>query len=58
MKVLGKEWSEWTTGEKVYLSFWLLFAYIMIGMIVQDRQVLHSFLEIVLWPFMQMGFAI
>ena len=44
-------WINTTTGSKVYLAFWITFTYILLGMIVQDRQILHSFLEIVLWPF-------
>ena len=51
MKVLGKEWKDWTKYERRYVYFWLIFAYLMIGMIYQDRQVLHTFLEIILWPF-------
>ena len=43
-------WINVTTGNKVYLAFWIIFTYILLGMIVQDRQILHSFLEIVLWP--------
>ena len=57
MKVLGKLWSDWTTGEKVYLSFWIIFFYVLLGMILRDRQALEHFLEIVLWPFRLMGFA-
>ena len=34
MKVLGKLWSDWTTGEKVYLSFWIIFFYVLLGMIL------------------------
>ena len=29
MKILGKLWSEWTTGEKVYLAFWIIFGYLL-----------------------------
>ena len=43
-------WINVTTGSKVYLAFWIIFTYILLGMIIQDRQILHSFLEIVLWP--------
>ena len=38
--------------EKLYLSFWIIFFYVLIGMIVQDRQALDTFLEIILWPFL------
>ena len=56
MKVLGKLWSKWTTGEKVYLSFWIIFFYVLLGMIVQDRMALETFLKVILWPFIEMGF--
>lgn len=55
MKILGKLWSEWTTGEKVYLAFWIIFFYILLGMIIQDRMALESFLKVILWPFIEMG---
>lgn len=37
--------------EKLYLSFWIIFFYVLIGMIVQDRQALDTFLKVILWPF-------
>ena len=45
-------WSKWTKEEKLYLAFWIIFFYVLTGMIVQDRQALHTFLEIILWPFL------
>ena len=52
MKVLGRSWSKWTKQEKLHLAFWIIFFYVLIGMIVQDRQALDTFLEIILWPFL------
>ena len=43
-------WINVTTGNKVYLAFWIIFTYILLGIIAQDTQILRSFLEIVLWP--------
>tara|TARA_R100001530_G_C4307499_1_gene152104 strand:+ start:483 stop:1040 length:558 start_codon:yes stop_codon:yes gene_type:complete len=44
-------WINVTTGNKIYLAFWIIFFYILTGMIVQDSQMLKSFLEMILWPF-------
>ena len=52
---LSNWWSTVTTGEKVYLSFWLIFFYILAGMIIQDREMLRSFIEVILWPFSYLG---
>ena len=52
---LSNWWSTVTTGEKVYLSFWLIFFYILAGMIIQDKEMLRSFIEVILWPFSYLG---
>ena len=44
-------WHNVTHSDKVYFVFWIIFFYILAGMIIQDRQILRSFLEIILWPF-------
>ena len=48
-------WINVTTGNKIYLSFWLIFFYILAGMIIQDREMLRSFIEVILWPFSYLG---
>jgi hypothetical protein len=50
MKVLGKLWSKWTVGEKVYLSFWIVTFYLLIGLVQQDIDIIRVFCEIFLWP--------
>ena len=48
---LSNWWSKWTTGEKVYVSFWIITFYILIGLVQQDINIIRVFCEIFLWPF-------
>ena len=43
-------WINVTTGEKVYLSFWLIFLYLLVGLVTQDMKIVRIVCEIMLWP--------
>ena len=49
---LADWWSKWTVYEKAYLSFWLIFFYLGIGLIQQDVRIVQIVCEIILWPFL------
>ena len=45
-------WNKWTTGEKQYLSFWIIYLYLLLGLVVtQEPRIVGMVAEIILWPF-------
>jgi hypothetical protein len=44
-------WNKWTTGEKQYLSFWIIYLYLLLGLVItQEPKIVGMVAEIILWP--------
>ena len=45
-------WLTVTTGEKAYLSFWIIWLYLLLGLVItQEPRIVGMVCEIILWPF-------
>ena len=45
-------WLNVTTGEKAYLSFWIIWLYLLLGLVItQEPRIVGMVCEIILWPF-------
>ena len=45
-------WSSITTGEKKYISFWIIYLYLLLGLVItQEPRIVGMVTEIILWPF-------
>ena len=40
-----------TTGEKAYVSFWIIYLYLLLGLVItQEPRIVGMVAEIILWP--------
>mgnify|MGYP003132833159 CR=1 FL=1 len=45
-------WKKMTLGEKQYVSFWIIYLYLLLGLVVtQEPRIVGMVCEIILWPF-------
>ena len=44
-------WINMTTGSKVYIAFWVIYLYLLVGLTTQEPRIVQIVCEIILWPF-------
>ena len=48
---LSNWWHDMTTGSKVYIAFWVIYLYLLVGLSTQEPRIVQIVCEIILWPF-------